>query len=209
VLLTLGTLVAAIAVRSTLVPSRHHFWYNVSLIVVFAAISRWCALDSRELGVARDTWRRGAIVGGLVLAGFGTVIVLGAAMPFTRSLFDDDRAEISGAAMLLKVLFVIPLGTVLMEEFAFRGVLLAQLRRLTSTTTAIAWAALAFGCWHIVTAWNTEGRIIAVVGTVAATSVAGALFGWLRVRFDSLLVPVAAHLATNSITFAAAWALAR
>ena len=43
-------------------------------------------------------------------------------------------------------------------------------------------------------------------GTVLATTVAGVGFGWLRVKSGSLLAPVLAHLATNSLTFAIAWA---
>jgi ABC-type uncharacterized transport system permease subunit len=45
----------------------------------------------------------------------------------------------------------------------------------------------------------------AVIGTVIASSIAGVGFGWLRVRSDSLLAPILAHIATNSVTFAVAW----
>ncbi len=138
-------------------------------------------------------------------------------------LFDDDRVSIGPAEMLVKVLVVIPVGTVLLEEFAFRGVVLGLAGRIMTPMRAVAAAALAFGCWHIVTAWNssgqntaladattsTVGRIGSVLGTVVVTSLAGAAFGWLRVRFRSLLVPIAAHLATNSVAFMAAWLIAR
>jgi membrane protease YdiL (CAAX protease family) len=46
----------------------------------------------------------------------------------------------------------------------------------------------------------------AVVGTVAATTTAGVAFAWLRLRSGSLLAPILAHIATNSLAFSVAWA---
>ncbi len=66
-----------------------------------------------------------------------------------------------------------------------------------------------FGLWHVNgVLHNGSGGIAvgAVIGTVLATTVAGVGFGWLRVRSDSQLAPVLAHVATNSVTFAVAWA---
>jgi membrane protease YdiL (CAAX protease family) len=50
--------------------------------------------------------------------------------------------------------------------------------------------------------------VAAVVGTVIATTAAGAAFGWLRYGSKSLVAPIAAHIATNSVAFATAWVLA-
>jgi membrane protease YdiL (CAAX protease family) len=66
-----------------------------------------------------------------------------------------------------------------------------------------------FGLWHSKgVLHDASGGIAvgAVVGTVLATTAAGVGFGWLRVRSDSLLAPILAQIATNSGTFAAAWA---
>jgi membrane protease YdiL (CAAX protease family) len=46
---------------------------------------------------------------------------------------------------------------------------------------------------------------VAVAGTLVATTIAGVGFAWLRVRSQSLVAPIVAHIATNSLTFAAAW----
>ena len=43
-----------------------------------------------------------------------------------------------------------------------------------------------------------------VVGTLAVTTVAGAAFGWLRLRSGSVIAPMMAHLATNSFAYVAA-----
>ncbi len=45
--------------------------------------------------------------------------------------------------------------------------------------------------------------------TVAVTLVAGLLFCWLRLRSRSLLAPVLAHLATNTVAFTAVWVVLR
>ena len=125
-----------------------------------------------------------------------------------------DRVEISAAELWLKVLVVIPIGTVLLEELAFRGVILGLLQRLTPMVPAVVIAAVMFGLWHVPTAWNTAsgssgaGRVGAVVGTVIATTVAGLVFCFLRLRSRSLVAPMLVHLATNSVTFAIAWSLA-
>jgi len=43
-------------------------------------------------------------------------------------------------------------------------------------------------------------------GVVSALALlVGIGFAWLRVRSDSLIAPMLAHLATNSLTYAAAW----
>ena len=48
----------------------------------------------------------------------------------------------------------------------------------------------------------------AVIGTVLATAHAGIVLCWLRIGSGSLLAPVLAHIATNSVTFVLAWVIA-
>ena len=207
-------LAGALALRSTVVPSRGHLWFNLALTGAVAWRIRRVQLTAADVGVARHQLRSGAAVAVTSFVVVGGVIVAAAATPWTSGFFEDDRADVTTASMVARVLVAIPLGTVLLEELAFRGLLLAQWRRVTTTTRAVAWAAAAFGAWHVVTAWNssagsTPARVAAVVGTVAVTAAAGVAFGVLRVRTDSLVPPAAVHLATNSVTFAAAWWLAR
>ena len=93
----------------------------------------------------------GVVAGAGAFAAVSVIIGIGAALPLTVGLFDDDRVSIGPAEMLVKVLVVIPVGTVLLEEFAFRGVVLGLAGRIMTPMRAVAAAALAFGCWHIVT----------------------------------------------------------
>ena len=113
----------------------------------------------------------------------------------------------------------IPLGTVLWEETAFRGVLQAALCRVMPGGAAIAVTSCIFGIWHIgPTAGalringlaDRPGKILAgVTAGVAATAAGGVLFSWLRTRSGSLAAPILLHLATNCLGALAAWAIAR
>lgn len=85
------------------------------------------------------------------------------------------------------VLVVIPVGTVLLEEVAFRAV-------LDAVAGPVAQAAV-FGAWHV-----GPARVAGdpVVPTVIFTTAAGLVFGWLRRRSGSLLAPAVLHFAVNA-----------
>ena len=108
-----------------------------------------------------------------------------------------------------RALVRIPLGTALLEEFAFRGVLFAAWRRVARPIWAAVGSSIVFGLWHVRPsielldsnglATASAGRIGAVAGAVAATTLAGMVFCWLRMRSRSLLAPYLAHTAANSL----------
>ena len=113
----------------------------------------------------------------------------------------------------------IPVGTVLWEEVAFRGVLFAVLARFLLVRAAKGIGAVVFGLWHVRPtlggldtndlADGTAARIGAVALVCAGTAVAGVLFTWLRLRSGSLLAPALLHLATNTLGTVAAAAAHR
>ncbi len=99
---------------------------------------------------------------------------------------------------------LIPVGTVLLEEVAFRGVLWGLLRRAYGTATATIVSSLLFGLWHAlpslglasdnqaITQTIGTGRsaqVVTVLGTMAFTAGAGVVFCELRRRSGSLLAP--------------------
>ena len=142
------------------------------------------------------------------------------AIPVTRPLLDDKRVTtLDGPRLAYQVAFRIPVGTVLWEEIAFRGVLQAALRRVLSEPAAIAVASGVFGIWHIrptaaalrVNQLSGDRRQAAarVAAGAAATAAGGALFSWLRARSGSLAAPALLHLATNCAGPVVAWTLAR
>jgi uncharacterized protein len=211
---TIAALVGLVAVLATYdvvrhasIPSRLDTAANVAMIGIVALVAAAAGLGATELGVARADAPSGLRWGLAAFAVVTVVLAIAAAVPAWRGLFDDGRTDVSAAAMVWRVLLVIPIGTVVFEELAFRGVLLGVLRRLTADRCAVAVCAVLFGLWHIPGVW--DDGVGAVAGTVLATSAAGVAFAWLRLRSGSLVAPILAHVATNSVAFVLAWWLAR
>ncbi|WP_214109438.1 CPBP family intramembrane glutamic endopeptidase [Acrocarpospora catenulata] len=174
-----------------------------------------------EMGFAQA--ERGALVGGVLAGGVAAAYAAGVAMPQTRGLFRDERAlALSRRRLIEEALIQVPVGTVLLEEVAFRGVLPALLGRLVGTRAGAGLSAALFGVWHVLpaldmaranpsltrltTAGEAEargqtGRLVA--GTVVSTAAAGLFFHELR-RRGGLLAPALVHTATNSFGYAAA-----
>jgi membrane protease YdiL (CAAX protease family) len=211
----LGVLLAALAVanvvRSTSVPGAWHFWFNLGIGGVAAAVAIGARLTREEIGLDPRRLGDGLRFGGAAFVVTSTaIVVLGAA-----GVFDTGAPEATRAEMLLAVFVVIPLATVATEELTFRGSLHGLLDRRLPRRRAVGVGAVLFGLWHVFPTWWGGGieaggvsmaGWVAALGTFAATTVAGLLFGWLRVRSDSLLAPALLHLATNSVTYAVAWA---
>ncbi|MFM2069856.1 MAG: hypothetical protein RLZZ623_119, partial [Actinomycetota bacterium] len=150
----------------------------------------------------------GLRIGAIAFTGITTAICLASLVPAVRDAFIDQASQISRGEMLWRALIRIPVGTVLLEELAFRGVLLANLHRVTSARRSIGWSVAAFAVWHLpgVVADGSAGLIIT---TLVSTAVAGLGFTVLRQKSGSLIASGAAHIATNSVPFALAWMFAR
>lgn len=207
---TIAILAVAVVARSIWIEGSADFWFNVAMIGVLMLVARVASMTLAELGLAGAQVGSGLRWGGAAFLAI-TVVLIGAALvPATAGLFDDDRTDIGVWALIVKVALVIPIGTVLLEELAFRGLLFGLAQRMWSTVRAVGVVASLFGLWHVPTAWNTAdgtsmARVGAVVGTVLATTIAGVVFCWLRLRSRSLVAPMLAHVATNSVTFVIAW----
>jgi membrane protease YdiL (CAAX protease family) len=114
----------------------------------------------------------------------------------------------------------IPLVTALSEELMFRSVLLAVLLTIVSARWAVVWSSVAFGLWHVLGTLGDLGgnaatdslgaveRVGSVVAVVVATTTAGVIFAWTRLRSESLVAPWMIHVAFNGATFAAGLAVA-
>jgi membrane protease YdiL (CAAX protease family) len=118
----------------------------------------------------------------------------------------------------------IPLGTVVLEEVAFRGALPAVLAREWTTLRAVVASSALFGVWHVLPSWGIGdvnpvvddilgdrwiGRLISVGVAVIGTFVVGLWWSFVRYRSGSLLAPVLAHVGTNSLAYAIAWIVTR
>jgi uncharacterized protein len=198
----------------------HNRWYvplnsGATGAVLAAAVAS--GLTAADLGFGPGSWRLGRAGTGLVGAVAGGWLVI-AAVPATRPVLADQRsAGLRGRRVAYQAAVRIPVGTVLWEEVAFRGVLQASLRRVLPPPAAIAVTSGVFGLWHIRPTWQalrTNGladsrrQAIARVSAVCAgMTAAGALLSWLREDSGGLTAPIALHLATNSGAAIAAWAV--
>jgi membrane protease YdiL (CAAX protease family) len=186
---------------------------------VLAVATRRARATLHDIGLSRAAVRRGVLwslaFGGVFAAGFAATAALARVIPAVAAWVQSLQVAAPDWDMIALQAFVtIPLGTVLIEEVAFRGALPALLGRAgASTRRALVISALLFGMWHIapsVSAGVGSGAApasvaIAVLGTVAFTTVSGLGLGWLRHRSRSLLPPMVVHLATNSLGLGVLW----
>ena len=146
----------------------------------------------------------GLAVGLAVVAVVASLVVL----PSTRPLLTDQRmVGVDARGTAWRALVRIPLGTVLLEEVAFRGVLPVMLSPLA--------VAVLFGLWHIVPTWRTldvngvagsgRARVAAVSGAVVVTAAVGLVLWSLRAATGSLLAPAIVHATANSAATVAAY----
>jgi membrane protease YdiL (CAAX protease family) len=207
-------LVVAIAVTdvfaNVVLPDEAKLPVKLGIAAAYLAWARRAAgLSWRELGLGRAEAGSGLRLGALaavVVAGVVLVLLL-----VSQSSFEDGSvARDSTSVRVLEPLVLIPLGTVLFEELLFRGVLLGVLLRWTKQGYAVGVSAIVFGLWHLPPALHDArgdgfaGGLGVVVGTITFTTFAGLIFGWLRLRSGSVLAPILAHIASNSLAYVAA-----
>jgi membrane protease YdiL (CAAX protease family) len=217
---TVAVLVLANVANNRVLPRGAYVPFSIAVAVGLLAFAR--RVDGRswaELGLAREDLRSGLRWGGAILAAMVGLYLVAFVLPPTRDLFLDDRVRTMTTSSVLASAFVrVPFGTVLLEEVAFRGVLLGQLAARTRRTVAIGISSALFGLWHVLpsigfesvnpVAEDTIGGLpgwVTVVGSVLFTAVSGVVFCWLRDRSRSLLAPMALHWATNSLGYLFAW----
>lgn len=203
-------------------------WYVPTCLAGTAVLLGLGRLDKQswsQLGLGPGSWLPGLLWG---LACIGVVLLVylvGTVFPFTRKFFFDERTgEQTARDLMRNALFVVPFGTVLMEEVAFRGVLLAMVHSRFGLVWGIAVSSFAFGLWHILPSLSMHqsnaavssivgegrtGQVISVVLTVLGTAAAGVLFCLLRQWSGSLFAPMGLHWALNGFGFVFTWAIVR
>ena len=197
----------------------HDRWYvplNACATGAVLAAAAASGLTDGDIGLGPGSWRLGrAGMWWASAAAAGWLLV--ATVPATRPVLRDKRsAGLDGRGVAYQAAVRIPLGTVLWEEVAFRGVLQASLRRVLPAPAAIVVTSGVFGLWHLRPTWqalrtnglaDNRGHAVRRVGAgMAVTAAGGALLSWLRERSGGLAAPIALHLVTNSGGAIAAWA---
>ncbi|HEV2920084.1 MAG TPA: CPBP family intramembrane glutamic endopeptidase [Actinomycetota bacterium] len=211
----MGLVLAVLAVAMVVdraVPGAH-VAVGLGLAACLVVIARADGLTAADLGLARSTWPSGLRWGAAAAALVGAAYALAYLVPAVRHAVPDDAGDI-GRATLWAVLVVVPLGTVLPEELAFRGLLLPLLGRRHGVRVATLLSSGLFGLWHVLPSLgggpanamiagtvggDAPGMAARVMLTVLFTALAGGVLCWLRLRSDSLLAPVLAHWTVNGL----------
>jgi membrane protease YdiL (CAAX protease family) len=182
-------------------------------------LGRSAGLSSADVGLGRRSWRRGLAYATVSVAAVYAVYAVAARLPATRPAFLDERYRNGLGTAALTAFVVVPLGTVLFEEVAFRGVLWGLLCREWGPARATLVSSGLFGLWHVlpslrlnrvnpavggVVGEGRAGQALAVAGAVMFTAAAGLLLGELRRRSGSLLAPAGLHWAVNGLGVIAA-----
>ena len=188
------------------------------------AIARLAGLSWQDLGLGPGTWRPGLKWAAVEIAAVAVVLAAAAALPLTREAFRDTRYRLDWGSALLTSLVLIPIGTVLVEELAFRGVLWGLLRQVKGPVTATVVSSILFGLWHVLPSLGLatsnqaisgtvgsgkSATTVTVLATVAFTTLSGVVFCELRRRSGSILASAGLHWAVNGLSVlasAAVWA---
>lgn len=201
-------------------PWRSRWYVPANACATGAALSAAAAsgLTAADIGLGREAWLPGLLASRLAAATAAGWLLI-AVVPATRPLLGDKRiTSLKGRAVAYQAAVRIPVGTVLWEEIAFRGVLQAALRRVMSKNAAVTVTSVVFGVWHVRPtagalrvnglAGNRRRAAAGVLAGVAVTTAAGAFLSWLRERSGRVAAPVLLHLTANSGGLVAAWAVA-
>ena len=216
----LAALVVANVLNNRLVPR----WYLVTSLgttALLLVLYRWAGAPWGDAGLGRDALP-GAVRGLVLVALVALVCLVGALLPATRAVFRDRRVRgASRADVAYQVLVRIPLGTVVLEEVAFRGVLYGLLRHWYGVPWATVVSSALFGLWHVLPSTAlvrdnpVAGRVfdrrraLLLPATVLATALAGAVLCEAQRRTGSLLTPVALHWAANGLGYLTAYLVSR
>lgn len=133
-------------------PGQVHVVTGPLAALLLLVLARMAGLTWQDLGFGRQELLRGLQFAALAAAAVAVVYAVAVLMPVTRGAFRDTRYRMGPGRALYTALVAIPLGTVLFEEVAFRGVLWGLLSRDHGVLTATVVSAGLFGLWHVLPA---------------------------------------------------------
>ena len=175
--------------------------YSVALFVIYKL-----KLMSSEVGISRQAVYSGIRV---ALPFMIAIIISGIFLfYFKKELFLDLRYKQNLVDMLVKLLIILPITVVIIEELIFRGVIMAVLTQLFDLRSAVIASSLLFGLWHVYSAGGIKLDILNLPFTIPgiavsavvilATSVAGLFFAWVRIKSDGIVASILVHWSLNA-----------
>ncbi len=201
-----------------MIPERARPVAGAGAALGLAALARGFGADARDLGCDRRDLPSGLRVGAVAAGAIVATIATARALDRQGSAFRDARVtDASRGEAALHLLVRIPFATALVEELVFRGVILGFGLREGDRRRALLISSIGFGLWHVGAALHPErqratGEVVGhrlatgpavVLGDVAATTIGGIGFGWLRLRSGSIAAPAIAHAVLNASAYVA------
>ena len=120
------TLVVLNIVNNRVAPQTHYLLWAFGGSVLLLAIGLLDGNSWTDMGLGWAYLLPGLIWAGVCIGGVTAVYLVGSAFKRTRTAFHDERmSELTGGRMMFQALVEVPFGTVLLEEVAFRAVLLS------------------------------------------------------------------------------------
>ncbi len=182
---------------------------GMALLVVLWA-TRVDGLSFSAIGLTREgAWEK-TVLGFL----FGIALVapalafLASPPPGMPDISFATIDDMNRGDLLYQIAFRIPLGTVLIEELAFRGAIQGNLRRYVSVRSAILLSTLIFAFWHLIVNFHTfqltsvsaveDVDVVLVLGLFLGVYFGGVVLATLREVSGHLAAPIAAHWVLNS-----------
>jgi membrane protease YdiL (CAAX protease family) len=185
---------------------------GAALVAISIAFAPALGLDAAAVGLDRVGFARGAAVGA-ALGLAGAMAAVGA-LRFLAPAIAGQQVEYAPLAQVTElelarhVAVLLPFGTVIPEEFAFRGVLLGALLRRLRQRDALIISGAAFALWHlgvgIVTVEDTTlgspspWFALAIVVALAVVLLGGSALAWIRLRTRSLATTIVLHWIFNA-----------
>ena len=180
---------------------------GAALVAISVAFARALGLDAAAVGLDRVGFARGAAVGA-ALGLAGAMAAVGALRLLAPAIVGQPveyapLTQVTEIELARHVAVLLPFGTVIPEEFAFRGVLLGGLLRRLRQRDALFISGAAFALWHLGVAIGTvEDTTLGspspwfALATVVALSVVllgGSAVAWIRIRTRSLATTIVLH----------------
>lgn len=158
-----------------------------------------------ELGFGRAQRVPAALGLGVLVVAVGVVlgrflVVSGWPIPMAPC----DQLVVSVGELSLRLLLLLPVHTVLVEEAAFRGVLWAELERGGGRGWAFFWTIVAFTGWHLGLGWSeSAGDGGALATKVIGYAIGGLAFGLPRVLGSHIAGSMLAHWLSDGLLMVA------
>jgi CAAX protease family protein len=192
-----------------------HFsgWLHIVLsafgILCLYAVYRYANLSIEDVGLEKDKLQTGIKYGLACSVIIFAVLLL--IFFIDPTVFKDPRYHQPIITSVFSAIFIEPFKTVLFEELAFRGILLAILLKLTNQKwTAVIVSSVLFGLWHVTSSaaignYHAASSLVInrayiMIAAVCITSLAGVILSELKLRSKSLAAPLVVHWVVDALS---------